>query len=248
MRVSKFVKANRDILIEYIYDDGNNISESYSIIKNLRDNTQFYIAGDSSSSGNTKNNQLLLLDPVTNNYGLVDENVYTFLQIKDYASGFPVRNDTMKVHLPVNWTFGEYLGFYVKIYTYDYNNRLTYDLSNFYFDITDVDQSYLLNFNSPALYLQEKLWDKNITINIPSVYAVARQRVNDNQSPKQNSLNSNLTNNLGLSLDAPIFIDFHFITQKRTINSVTTYNLTARNPISLPQAPDFENIGVQINH
>jgi hypothetical protein len=244
MKVSKFIKAHKDILVEYIYDDGNNISESYKVLVNIKDNSYSYVAGDSSSTGNTTGNQLFKIDGVTNNYGLVDTTNYSFLQLKDYASGFPLRNDIIKVHLPINYTFGEYIGCYLRVYTFDYNNEVTYDLSNFYFDTTDVDQSYLLNYNSPPLLFQEKLWGKNITINVPSVFAVANQRVNG--YTKANSVNFNLTNGTGLSLNSPIFIDFHFITSKRTVNKVKTYYLNAKTPISLPQTPDFEKLGVKV--
>lgn len=244
MRVSKFVKPHKDILIEYIYDDGNNISEGYKLLLNIKDNSFSYLAGSSSITNNTPSNQLVQLDPVTNNFGLLNTDNYSFLQLKDYSSGFPIRHDIVKVHLPVNYTFGEYLGFYMKFYTFDYNNRVKYSLSNFFFDVSDVNQEYLLNFNSPPFLFQEKLWGKNITVHVPSVYAVSRQRVGTGTKP--NSINANLTNGFGLSMTSPVFIDFHFITQRKTVNSVTTYNLTAKTPISLPQAPDFENIGVRI--
>lgn len=246
MRISKFVKPHKDILIEYIYDDGNNISESYKILQNLKNNSLSYLAATASVTNNTPSNQLVQLDPITNNYGILDTSKYTFLQLKDYSSGFPVRNDIIKVHLPVNYTFGEYLGFYIKVFSFDFLNRATYPLSNFYFDISNVDQSYLLSYNSPPFLFQEKLWGKNVTIMVPSVYSVSRQRVGTGTKP--NSLNANLTDGLGLSQTAPIFIDFHFITQKKTVNSVTTFNLTAKTSLSLPQAPDFENIGVKIQH
>ena len=246
MRVSKYIKPHKDILIEYIYDDGNNISEAYKILQNLRDNSLSYVAGNGSITNNSQPNQLVQLDPVTNNYGLLNTTNYSFLQLKDYASGFPTRHDYIKVHLPVNYTFGEYLGFYIKVYTFDFNNRRTYTLSNFYFDISNIDQEVLLGFNAPAFLFQEKLWGKNVTIHFPSVYDVSRQRVGT--GAKNNSLNANLTNGFGLSQTAPVFIDFHFITQKRTVNSVTTFNLTPKTALSLPQAPDFENLGVKIDH
>lgn len=246
MRVSKFIKAHRDILIEYIYDDENNISDSYKILRNLRENSYGYMAASGSTTYNTQTNQLFQIDPVTNNYGLVNTTNYTFLQLKDYPSGFPLRHDTIKIHVPINYTFGEYLGCYIRVFGFDYNNQFTYDLSNFYFDNTDVDQSYLLNYNAPPLLFQEKLWGKNITINVPSLYAVSNQRVNN--APKNNTLNANLTNGLGMSLNSPIFIDFHFITQKKTVNSVTSFYLTSKTQISLPQTPDFENLGVKIEH
>ena len=246
MRVSKFIKANSNVLLEYIYDDGNNIGDPYKVLVNLKDNSFSYIAGSASGTGNTPGNQLFKIDGVTNNYGLIDTTNYSFLQLKDYASGFPLRHDTIKIHLPINYTFGQYLGCYVKVYAFDYDNKVKYDLSNFFFDVTDVDQSYLLGYTSPPLLFQEKLWGKEIVINVPSVYAVANQR--ENGYTKSNSVNFNLTNGTGLSLNAPIFIDFHFITSKKTVNKVTTYYLTSKTPISLPQAPDFEKLGVMIKH
>lgn len=246
MRVSKFIKANKDILLEYIYDDGNNIGDPYDILVNLKDNSFSYIAGQSSGTGNIPSNQLFKIDGVTNNYGLVDSTNYSFLQLKDYASGFPLRHDIIKIHLPINYTFGEYLGCYIKVYAFDYDNKITYDLSNFFFDATNVDQSYLLGYTAPPLLFQEKLWGKEIVINIPSTYAIANQR--QNGYTKANSVNYNLTNGSGLSLNSPIFIDFHFITSKKTVNKVTTYYLTTKTPISLPQSPDFEKVGVMIQH
>jgi hypothetical protein len=244
MRVSKYVKPNKDILLEYIYDDGNNISESYKILQNLRDNSLSYLSASSSITNNEPGNQLIQLDPVTNNYGLLNTDTYGFLQLKDYSSGFPVRHDTLKVHLPINYTFGEYLGFYIKIYTFDFINKVPYTLSSFFFDTSNISQAYLLNYTSPPFYLQEKLWGKNIQILVPSAYTVSRQRVGT--GTKTNSINANLTNGFGLSQTSPVFIDFHFITQKRAVNGVTTYNLTAKTSTSVPQAPDFENIGVKI--
>jgi len=47
-KISKFVKLDKDVLLEYIYDDGNLISESYDILVDSRDRRQSYIAGSSS--------------------------------------------------------------------------------------------------------------------------------------------------------------------------------------------------------
>jgi hypothetical protein len=244
MKVSKFIKVNKDVLVEYIYDDGNLISDVYKVLVNIRDNTYSYVAGETSVTINRPTNQLFKLDPVENTYGIVNTTNYGFLQYRDYAAGAPVRHDTIKVHLPVNYTFGEYLGCYIRVYTYDFSNRTTFDLSNFYFDITDTNQTNILEYTTPPLLIQEKLWGKNITLEIPSVYAVANQRVNG--TIKENSINFNLTNGLGLSLNSPIFMEFSFIEGKSTINSVTTYKLTTKTSISVPQSPEFENLSVMV--
>ena len=81
------------------------------------------------------------MDAVSNSYGLADTDTYGFLQLKEFASGFPLRHDTLKIHLPINYTFGEYIGCYLRIYTHDYTNQTTYNLSNLYFDATNVNQS-----------------------------------------------------------------------------------------------------------
>ena len=57
-KISKFVKLDKDVLLEYIYDDGNLISESYDILVDSRDRRQSYISGSSSITGNTIGNQL----------------------------------------------------------------------------------------------------------------------------------------------------------------------------------------------
>lgn len=243
-KISKYIKANKDILLEYIYNDGNLIGETYDILVNSKDQKQSYMAGDTSGTGNTKSNQLFVIDSISNKYGKVDTDYYTFLQVRNYSAAIPVRHDTIKVHLPINYTFGEYLGFYIRVYSYDYTNRVTYDLSNFYFDMTDVNQQYLLNFTSPPLLFQEKLWGKNISIDVPALSEVAAQRV-DNR-PKENSINSNLTNGNGMSLSSPVFIEFQFITALQTVNTITTYLTTPKTSITVPQSPEFEKVGVVI--
>lgn len=243
-KISKYVKAHKDILLEYIYNDGNLIGEAYDVLVNSKDQKQSYMAGESSGTGNTLGNQLFVIDSISNKYGKVNPDYYTFLQVRNYSAAAPVRHDTIKIHVPINYTFGEYLGFHVRVYTFDYTNRSTYDLSNFYFDMTDVSQQNLLNFTSPPLLFQEKLWGKNVTIDIPAVSEVAAQR-QDNR-PKENSINANLTNGNGLSLSAPIFIDFHFITSIQTNNGVTTYLTTPKTSITIPQSPEFEKVGVVV--
>jgi hypothetical protein len=245
-KTSKYVKLDKNILLEYIYDDSNNLTESYDILVNNKDKSLSYIATPTSVTGNTQGNQLFRVDAVSNRYGKVNPEYYSFLQLKNFSSGTPLRHDTVKIHLPVNWTFGEYIGFYIKVYTFDVLNQQTYDISNFYFDMTDISQQYLMGFTAPPLLFQEKLWGKNITINIPSVNAVASQRVNN--LPKEDSLNSNLTNGSGLNLNSPIFIDFQFLTSVQTINGISTYLVAPKITTSIPQTPEFENLSLMIKN
>lgn len=243
-KISKFVKLDKNILLEYTYNDGNLISESYDILVNSKDKKQSYMASETSGTGNTQGNQLFRIDAISGRYGKVNPDYYTFLQTKNYPTAPPIRHDVLKFHLPVNWTFGEYLGFYIRVYTYDSNGLNTYELSNFYFDMTDVSQQYLLNFTSPPLLFQEKLWGKNIQIEIPAVSEISSQL--ENNRPKEDSINANLTNGAGLSLTTPIFIDFHFIKNIQTINGVTTYVLDPKITTTIPQTPEFEKLGLVI--
>lgn len=246
MKISKFAKVHRDVLFEYVYNDGNLISEQYKVIVNIKDGINSFISTDTSSTNNIKSNQLFRIDAITSKWGKVDTNYYSFLQESDYSSGIPVRHDTIKLHLPINWTFGEYIGCYIKAYTYGYDNRNLFELTNFYFDISDVSQSYLLNYTSPPLLFQEKLWGKNLQIEIPSVSEIAAQRVDGRA--KENSINANLTGGLGLSITAPIFIDFYFITKSQTLNGVTTYLMSPKITVTVPQTPEFEQLGLKIEH
>jgi hypothetical protein len=245
-KVSKYVKLDKNILLEYIYNDSNLIGESYNILVNSKYRAQAYVAGSASITNNTIANQLFKIDTLSNRYGLIDTNYYSFLQEKNYSAGNPIQHDTLKIHLPINWTFGEYLGFYVRVYAFDSFNMKTYDLSNFYFDMTNVNQTYLLNFSAPPLLFQEKLWGKNISIDIPSLNAISSQL--NGTLAKEDSINYNLTNGDGLSTTSPIFIDFHFINNIQTINNVSTYLLSSNSTTTISQAPEYENLGLVVEH
>ena len=106
---------------------------SCDILVNSKNQLNSYMATDASATGNTVGNQLFKLDNVSNRFGKIDTSFYSFLQIKNYGISSPTKHDSVRVHLPINWTFGEYLGFYMRVFAYDIENQRTYDLSNFYF-------------------------------------------------------------------------------------------------------------------
>jgi hypothetical protein len=244
--VSKYLKVDKNVLIEYVYNKSNLVIEPYNILVNSRERKQSYVAVDSTGTGNSLQNQLFRIDPIQNKYGKVNTNFYSFLQVKNFGSSIPLRHDTIKVHIPINWTFGEYLGFYIRVWTFDSSNRNQIELSNFYFDMSDVNQQYLLNFTSPPLLFQEKLWGKSINIEVPAVSEVSSQLTNNR--PTENSLNSNLTNGIGLSLNSPIFIDFSFINSSQVINGIVNYILSTPVTTSVAQTPDFEKLGLKIEN
>ena len=43
-KISKYVKLDKDILLEYIYNDGNMVGDQYKILIDSRDGRRSYIA------------------------------------------------------------------------------------------------------------------------------------------------------------------------------------------------------------
>jgi len=261
MKVSKYFNIDPNILIEYIYDDSNLIGESYNILFNTLSNTNCFSSGeesrpilkDSKQTNNDLFNQLYKIDNIQNRFGkiplgnlsnTVNSELTSFLQIKNYSRSIPVRYDTIKVHIPINYVFDDKRGFYLKVYTYNFDNTKIVELSNFFFNITDIDQTYKLEYSSPALIINQKQWGKFIKIQIPSVSQIANQRVLN--ITKSNTINYNLTNGVGLSTTSPIFLDFHFIDSIDTVGGSDFFNLSSKLTVVTNQLPDFEKIGVKI--
>jgi hypothetical protein len=254
MANKRYVKVNRDILVEWTYDDQNLIAEDYKVLAPDGNTIQSFAYSQApttfslpSVTNNLLDYQLFSIDPVNRKYGNVDPNTYTFLHIQDYPAGVPVAHDIVKFWFPINYTFNDKLGMYVRIYTYDYNNQEVIELSNFYFDKTDPSQSSLLDFPSQPLNLQEVLWGKCIQLQIPSVHEVALQRTQN--APEQGTINSNITggvSGVGLSQTSPIFIDFSFIERKETVLGADNFFMGGVFTANVPQAPEFKTLGVSI--
>jgi hypothetical protein len=246
MRVSKYIKLDANILLEYIYDDANLISEPYDILSNIKSSTKQFLSTSTSGSLNTIDNQLFEIDPINRNYGIVNTTTYNFLQNNNYSSGFPIRYDSVIIRLPINYTFGEHIGFYLRAYAFDNTNKKTYDLTNFYFDITNLNTKNYLDYTNPPILYQEKLWGKEITILVPSLYGLSSQLKNN--TPIPNSINYNLTSGIGLSQQSPLFFEFGFINTKSVVNTITTYYLAPKVLTNVTQVPEYENLGVIIEN
>lgn len=251
-KTSKYIKLDSNILLEYIYNDSNLISEAYKILIDGRNDNKSYTATDISLTNNVSKNHLFEVDPISSSYAKIDTTYYSYLQYKDYNPGTPIKHDTIKIHLPTSWSFGQYLGFYIRVYSLDVAGN-QYNLSNFYFNMSDVNQQYLINYTSPPLLFQEKMWSSNILIDIPSTSAISSQLLTPDKlgltsKPKENTLNWYLTDGMGLSTTSPVFIDFHYITSIRSINGINSYTLTSKITSSVPQSPDYEKLGLNIQH
>jgi len=245
--VSKYIKINPKVLIEWGFDSNNFISENYQIITNINENnTKNFL---STSLLNSKSRNLFQIDPVLRKYTVFD-NSYNYLQEQDYSSA-PIQYDRVRVYLPTNYNFETegYVGFYLKTFAYGFDNTKTYNLSNIFYDNTDARSgSTLLNLAIPFIY-DEIEWGKYFEFEVPSINYVSNQRVlSDNtNSVIPNTINYNLTtSHEGLSQTAPIFLDFRFLTSKDTILGVNYYYATNEYRMSIPQTPEYQTLAVKV--
>lgn len=260
MKHSRFINIDTNILLEYIYDDSNLIGEPYNVLVNNQSNTNSFVSTDILrppirgyvQTNNDPYNQVFQVSPSSyaklpkSGTNKISED-FPFLQLRNYSTSIPIRYDKIRIHLPVSYTFDEKKGFYLRIYTLDATESKVVELSNYYFDISDIEQNYKLEFSSDILYMLENQWGKYLEVQIPSVTKISDQVVSDTQlSPKPNSINFNLTDGVGLSRNAPIFIDFKDIESVTVTNGQRYFSTSTRRTVVIPQTPEFENLGVRI--
>lgn len=245
-KVSKYIKLNPNVLMEWTFDNENYIAENYKVITNLNENKKRSFL--STVNNNNINNNLFQLDPVLRKYAVINTSKYNFLQEQDYSSS-PVPYDKVRIFLPTtyNFSFYDYVGLYVKIYTYGYYNDKIFELSNIFFDATNTSSSGLTNLTTPFIY-DEQEWGKYYEFEIPSVDYVSNQRLlsNTGNTVWDNSINDNLTLAEGLSQTAPIFVDFQYLNAKEIVLGNTYYYASDTFRVSFPKAPEYNTLGVTI--
>lgn len=241
MRTSQLKKVHRDILLEYTWDDNNVITENFSVLNDLRTSQYSYIGGNLTSNGIS--NQLFPLDIVQNKWTNINLQNYNFLQLSSYPGG-PLKHDSITLHFPNNWNFSEYSGVMLKVYTFDFTNTKLINLSNFYFNRFDTSQEDLLGDITPPFLYENRLWNKRIYLDIPSLNAVSLQRSSGITIP--GSVNDLISNGVGLSITSPIFIDFHFIVNINTIGSTTQFILNNPFTVQFEQSPQLQELQVYI--
>ena len=123
MRLSKWVQVDDNILLEYIYDQDNLISERYAVIFNEKtlspgfastlSTTKNYadvvVSENSRTLPNTPVNQLVKLNEVDRTYSKFNLSSQSFIQKKDYPPSIPVSYDRVRIHMPVNYVFDNYI-------------------------------------------------------------------------------------------------------------------------------------------
>jgi len=239
------IKINPNVLMEWTFDNENNVTENYKVITNLNENKKRSFL--STISNNNINNNLFLLDTVLRKYTTINTEKYNFLQYQDYNTA-PIPYDNVKLYLPTNYNFvlNEYVGLYVKIYTYDYYNESMYELANIFFDSTTKSTSGM-TLSVPFLYDGQE-WGKYYEFQIPSIDYVSNQRtttLTDN-SVLSNTINDNFTLGIGLSQTSPIFVDFKYLVTKENVLGTTYYYSSESYNTSFSKSADYNTLAVNI--
>lgn len=257
MKISKFVKVDNDVLLEYIYNSDNFLIEDYRItIDTLSDTRSFSNTEETntlpSSTKNITTNQLFLRDKNTRKWGIVDptqNNKYLFLQFKNFSGNVPFVYDKIKLHFPVNYTFKDKMGFLLNVSLLNNDQNEKFSISNYFYDKTNPNRLDL-DLTSPPFLFSEKLWGKYIEILIPSPYSLINDVsiVQGIRIPRGGTIHKNLVDedyNV-LSGETPIFIDFQFLTKKETVLNQVSYLTTEPFTATIPAVPEFQTLGVQI--
>lgn len=242
-KTKKFINIDKNVLIEWIYDNGY-VSENYSIWTNLKNRKRNFV---SKTNNNKLDYSLFNVDPILKKYSKVDINKFNFLKNQDYFTP-PVKYDKININFPFNYNFNDYIGFLIKIYTYDFKNKNVVYFSNYFYDKTDVNIEKLMQLKQPFRY-GEKEWGKYLTISIPSLDEISNQRIvtSTTNKPIDNTINYNIdSDNTGISTSSPIFIDFSFITHRETVLGTTYYYLGDTIDTSISKTPEYQSLSVKI--
>lgn len=250
MADKKYVNLDPNILMEWEYSSVK-IAENYSIWSDLSKNTRNFL---STTSINDINHNLFSIDPTTKKYSKIDPTKFNVLRLQNYSTA-PIFYDKVTLYFPSTYNFGVYYGFYIKIQALDYLGKKAYPLTNFYYDKSQAQSingnieyaDTLLNLGTPFTYNQKE-WGKYLTFYVPSVYAVANQRLinPDVNMVEPNTINYNLTEGIGLNKNAPIYIEFSYISSKQTIFDVPYFWLSDTYKTTLSLKPEYQSLGVMI--
>lgn len=245
-KVSKFMKLNPNILMEWMFDSEHHVSENYKVVTNLNQNKKRSFL--STTNLNNINNNLFQLDPVLKKYAIVNADKYNFLQIQNYNSA-PIAYDTVRIYLPTsfNFVFLGYVGLYLKIFAYGYENVKTYELSNIFFDATTDSTSGQTQLAIPFIF-DEQEWSKYYEFEVPSIDYLSNQRITtgNTNSVIPNTINANLTLNEGISQTGPIFVEFQFLNTKEITLGNTYYYASESYRSSFSKVPEYNTLAVRI--
>lgn len=90
MKTSKYIKVDKDVIIEYIYDNQGFLLEGYNILTNLKDDYNQFYSQDGTSTRNGETNQLFRTDPVKNIWTKINYDKYGFLGKREYGASVQI--------------------------------------------------------------------------------------------------------------------------------------------------------------
>lgn len=245
---NRFIRVHQDAIVEWIWDDNFFYSDNYSIIDDANNNVSSFTFSNDAQDPNNYNKlpfQLYLIDEVINKFGVMNPSQKNFLQERKFVNPSNTEFNKVKIWFPINYTFNTNTGFYLRTYGLNFQNAVEYNLSNYFLDITEPGELSKITEESVPFRYGDRLWGKSIELYVPSLYDEALKRTNN--APTIGSINERLTNGiLGLSQTSPIFIDFRFLQSKSQILGERTYITTPKRIVSIPQAPEYNNLSVQI--
>jgi hypothetical protein len=246
MQTSTYLKIDNDALIEWVYDDDNNISSNYNVVTDeINSTTTFYLSSDYI---NKKGTGLYATNAVQQKYATADPETVSFINPTEYITPPLAKYDKLKLYLPIGFVFSNVVGFSLRVKALSYDMTEYFELTNYYYESTQQDRISELTAVNPPLRIQDRFWGQNVEINLPSVYTESRNRIG--QQPVPGTINYNLTGGIsgnGLSQTAPIVIEFAWITDKKTVLNQTVYTLSKYTTSTVPQAPTYKNLGVNIS-
>jgi len=242
---SKYIKLHQNILLEWVFDSTNLKTDNYQVVQNLMSNRRGYM---SQLGLNRIENTVFPIDEVVRKYAKVDTSKYNYLKLETYTASY-TQFDKLRLHLPTTYSFSDngYIGLYVRIYSYDYNNDKVIDFSSIIYDDTEIGSDSNITLNE-EFYYDEQSWGKYLAYDIPSIDAVSKQRTSTvgTNLPSTNSINLNLTRSNGISETAPIFIEFSFVLSRQEVLGNTYYHMSDLFKNSMSKVPDYVDLAANI--
>ena len=151
-----------------------------------------------------------------------------------------IKYDVVKLHILSGYNFEGVEGFISQVTFKEYDGR-DFNASNF----TYLKGQTFIKFNSSPLFLGDRLYDRYIEYQVPSLYEINQDFWPNPLSP--NTFGYQFThNNTGFTQDSPIFYNFLEIDTITTINGNRFLNAGRTFNSSFPQTDNYTFLGCTV--
>jgi hypothetical protein len=253
---SSYLQINEYIVLEYEYTataiplTGTGSAKALRIENLYQDQYQFINNAQAvNTTGNVLDRSSSVINKNSNYWAYHDINaVYPVISndpnfiLTDVSSSLvgAIKYDTVKLHILSGYNFEGVEGFISEIVFKEYDGR----------DFIASDFSYLkgetfINFSTTPLFLGDRLYDRYIEYNVPSLYEI-------NQDFWPNPLSSATFgyqythNNTGFIQDSPIYFNFYEIATITTTNGNKFVNTGRVFNSSFPQSDSYTFLGAAV--